>query len=128
MQPNLNKAQAKKARFVLEDKFIKDISPLEKRLFDRKISVAYLKMCSDTYFHDDQPVSVNIEVRTKKRLLTYEKHNKFVTKMPLINEVSSSLLRALTGCAYDNIRQVAELYVTKIHGNEDRIVVEIERI
>ncbi len=128
MQQNLNNKQAKKVRFVLDQKFFTELKGLDQKLFQRKITMEYIRQCGDVYYHDEIPVAVNLEIRTTRRVTSTQKENKFVTKLPIITMVTDSVTRSLVGTAYDSVRQVAELYATKLHGNEDRIIVEIERI
>jgi Holliday junction resolvase RusA-like endonuclease len=127
MQPNLNKASGKKARFVVRENFSIDRNGISKKIFARKIVKDFGAQCKDTFFHEDVPVIVNIELRLKVKAPAHVKENKYLTNKPYINDVLTVILDSLEGAAFTNKRQVVEVYVTKLHGNEDRILVELER-
>jgi Holliday junction resolvase RusA-like endonuclease len=128
MQPNLNKASSNKGRFIIKDNFSVIRSGLAKKVFVRKIIKEFGAQCHDTFFHEDVPVVLNIEVRLKVNAPSYVKENKYLTNKPYLSDVLELILEALEGAAFTNKRQVVEVFITKYHGNEDRIIVELERV
>lgn len=128
MLPDLNKKNPNRVRFVINDKYYNTKSKLESRMFDRLVIKEFSKQCGDVYYHGKIPLSINIEVRVKVRRTKEESEEKYITNLPDLNSVISEISNALVGALYDNVHQIAELFVTKIYGNENRIVVEIERL
>lgn len=128
MLPNLNNKNKRLVRMVLNERYLETKTGLDGKIFDRLIVKEYTKQCGDTYHHGKVPVGINIEIRVKARVSSQEKLNGFITNLPNINNLCSSVCKSLVGVAYDSECQVAELFATKIYGNEDRIVIEIEML
>jgi len=128
MQINLNNKNKKLLRFVLKEKYLKTKTGLDGKIFDRLIVKEYIQQCGDTYYHLGTPVSLNIECRVNAKINAQEKKNKYITNLPNLNSLCGAISKSLVGVAYDNENQVSEFFATKIFGNEDRIVIEIEML
>ena len=128
MQPNLNKASSNRGRFVITDDFSITRTGIAKKIFLRKIVKEFGKQCHDTFFHEEVPVIVNIEVRLKVTAPSYVKENKYLTNKPYLSDVLELILEGLEGAAFTNKKQVVEVFISKYHGNENRITVELERV
>jgi len=125
---NLNKLKEKKARLVLNERYIRTKTGLEGKLFDRKIIKEYMKQCGDTYFHKNIPLSINIEVNVSSRVNSLIKKNRYITNLPNVNIISQVISKSLVCLAYDSEYQIAELFITKVYGDENKIVIEIEML
>jgi Holliday junction resolvase RusA-like endonuclease len=128
MQPNLNKASSDRGRFVIKEDFSIVRTGVAKKIFLRKIVKDFGAQCHDTFFHEDVPVVVNIEVRLKVNAPSYVKENKYLTNKPYLSDVLELILEGLEGAAFTNRRQIVEVFISKYHGNENRIIVELERV
>lgn len=128
MQQNLNKLKDKKARIVLNEKFSFNDTGLSKKIFMKSLIKEYVKQNGDTFFHEGVPVSINIEIRTTSKASSEERANRFTTHMPNLVKVVPIILEAMNGAVYTKVTQVAELFITKLYSNENRIVIEVERI
>ncbi len=123
MQPNQNKI-----RVVVFDKFRFDSSGLIKKMFEKKLIKEFTKQNGDAFFNEGIPLSLSLEVRTTSKGSLAEKENQFSTFSPNLSNVIKSIINALSGAAFYKVNQVAEISVSKLFSNQDRIVIEIERI
>lgn len=128
MQPNLNKIKPEKVRVVLNHKYNFSSQGLDRKIFIKSLIKEFVKQNNDTYFHEDLPLSLNIEVRSMKRSSMAELENKYTTHLPNLGSVVNAVIDALSGAAFTKMNQVVEVYITKLFGNENRIIVELERI
>jgi Holliday junction resolvase RusA-like endonuclease len=127
MQPNLNKASSKIARFILRGKLDKTMGGISKTIFLKRIIKEFGSQCHDTFFHEGVPVIMNVEIRIQKNASNEIKNNKYLPHRPSVSELLTNISKALSGAAYHNEMQIVEVFVTKIFGNEDRLTVEMER-
>ena len=128
MLPNLNNKNKRLVMMILHEKYLETKTRLEGKMFDRLIVKEYTKQCGDNYYHGKVPVGINVEVRVKAKVSAQERLNGYITNLPNVNSLCQSVCKSLVGVAYDSEYQVAELFATKIYGNEDRIVIEVEML
>lgn len=127
MQPNLNKASSKGAKFILRGKLDKTMGGISKTIFLKRIIKEFGSQCHDTFFHEGVPIILNIEIRIQKNVGQEIKDNKYLPHRPSVSELVANVCKALSGAAYHNEMQIVEMFVSKMHGNEDRLTVEMER-
>ena len=128
MQLNLNNKNKKILKLVIKEKYFKKKTGLESKMFDRLIVNEFTKQCGDSYYYSGTPVSINIECRINSKISSAEKQNQYITNLPNLNNLTSAVCKSLVGVAFDSENQVSEMFATKIFGNENRIVIEIEML
>lgn len=128
MLPNLNKESSNKIRVVITDDYRFTSSGLEKKMFSKKLIKELSKQNGDAFFHEGIPLSMAVEIRTTARGTIAEKENRFTTSSPNIGPVLTTLIETLGGAAYAKVTQIAEVSMARVFGNENRIIIEIERI
>jgi Holliday junction resolvase RusA-like endonuclease len=90
-----------------------------------------VEQCGGSLFYNDGiPVGIDIEIITLvRRMNANEKQNqKNHTSFPEVSSVLKEVVEALKGAAYVSKSQVAEVFISKIHGNEDRIKITVYRL
>ena len=117
--------------FVLKERFPTYLSPRLKPVYHNQIVKAMVEQCGgDLFFGEGIPVSIEIEIMSVRPKTTkLEKENQINhTGFPKVSTVLAHFMEALKGAAYISESQVADVFITKVRGNEDRIRVTISRL
>jgi Holliday junction resolvase RusA-like endonuclease len=123
--------RSKNNTFVLNKRFPTYLSPRLKPVYHNEIVKAMVEQCGGSLFYNDGiPVGIDIEIITLvRRMNANEKQNqKNHTSFPEVSSVLKEVVEALKGAAYVSKSQVAEVFISKIHGNEDRIKITVYRL
>ena len=120
-------------RFSNYGKFVKAYTPADTASYENLIKLQFRISCGDWY--SEQPLRMRIKAihgivksaskKDKAKMLTGEIKP---TKKPDADNIVKIICDALNGIAYKDDTQVVELEITKVYGELEKVIVEIQEI
>ena len=125
MQPNLNKLIENRVKFIVQEKYLEDKIGLDASIFKRVIVKEYVRQVKDNCYYDGVLLLLTIEIMLSKKK---KNNSEYIDGNPNIINLTKTIVNTLKGIAFEKENQIVEILVNKIHGNENKITVELERI
>ena len=125
MQPNLNKLIENRVKFIVQEKYLEDKMGLDASIFNRVIVKEYVRQVKDNCYYDGVLLLLTIEIMLSKKK---KNNSEYIDGHPNIINLTKTIVNTLKGIAFEKENQIVEILVNKIHGNENKITVELERI
>ena len=125
MQRNLNKLIENRVKFIIQEKYLEEKIALDASIFNKVIVKEYVRQVKDNCYYDGVLLLLTIEIMLSKK----KKNNlEYIDGNPNIINLTKTIVNTLKGIAFEKENQIVEMLVNKIHGNENKITVELERI
>jgi Holliday junction resolvase RusA-like endonuclease len=125
MPQNLNKLAENKVKFIIKEKYLENKIGLDATMFNNVIVKEYVRQVKDNCYYEGILLTLTIEIMLSKK----KKNNpEYIDGNPNIINLTKTIVTTLKGLAFEKENQIVEMLVNKIHGNEDKITVELERI
>jgi Holliday junction resolvase RusA-like endonuclease len=125
MQRNLNKLIENRVKFIVQEKYLEDKMGLDASIFNRVIVKEYVRQVKDNCYYDGVLLLLTIEIMLSKKK---KNNSEYIDGNPNIINLTKTIVNTLKGIAFEKENQIVEILVNKIHGNENKITVELERI
>jgi len=125
MQRNLNKLIENRVKFIVQEKYLEDKMGLDASIFNRVIVKEYVRQVKDNCYYDGVLLLLTIEIMLSKKK---KNNSEYIDGNPNIINLTKTIVSTLKGIAFEKENQIVEILVNKIHGNENKITVELERI
>jgi len=125
MRLNLNKLVEDRVKFVIEETYLEEKMGLDASIFNKVIVKEYVKQVKDNCYYDGVLLSLTIEIMLSKKK---KNNSEYIDGNPNIINLTKTIVNTLKGIAFEKENQIVEILVNKIHGNKNKITVELERI
>jgi Holliday junction resolvase RusA-like endonuclease len=125
MQRNLNKLIENRVKFIVQEKYLEDKMGLDASIFNKVIVKEYVRQVKDNCYYDGVLLLLTIEIMLSKKK---KNNSEYIDGNPNIINLTKTIVNTLKGIAFEKENQIVEILVNKIHGNENKITVELERI
>ena len=125
MQRNLNKLIENRVKFIIQEKYLEEKIGLDASIFNKVIVKEYVRQVKDNCYYDGVLLLLTIEIMLSKKK---KNNSEYIDGNPNIINLTKTIVNTLKGIAFEKENQIVEMLVNKIHGNENKITVELERI
>ena len=125
MQRNLNKLIENRVKFIIQEKYLEEKMGLDASIFNKVIVKEYVRQVKDNCYYDGVLLLFTIEIMLSKKK---KNNSEYIDGNPNIINLTKIIVNTLKGIAFEKENQIVEILVNKIHGNENKITIEIERI
>lgn len=125
MRRNLNKLIENRVKFIIQEKYLEEKMGLDASIFNKVIVKEYVRQVKDNCYYDGVLLLFTIEIMLSKKK---KNNSEYIDGNPNIINLTKIIVNTLKGIAFEKENQIVEILVNKIHGNENKITIEIERI
>jgi Holliday junction resolvase RusA-like endonuclease len=125
MQQNLNKLVEDRVKFIIEETYLEEKMGLDASIFNKVIVKEYVRQVKDNCYYDGVLLLLTIEIMLSKKK---KNNSEYIDGNPNIINLTKTIVNTLKGIAFEKENQIVEMLVNKIHGDKNKITVELERV